>query len=65
MQTAWHLSTRGCRWTKCRLTIFGIACSITRMCRGFEKGGRRVFPARLHLKTSNGLLGKTANIGGS
>jgi hypothetical protein len=54
MQTAWHWSIRGCLWTKCRPTIFGIAYSIIRTCRGFEKSGRRVFPARFYSKMSNG-----------
>ena len=56
MQTAWNLSTRGCLWTRYRPTIFRIAYSIIRTCRGFEKSDRTVFPARFYLKTSNGLL---------
>jgi PAS domain S-box-containing protein len=30
-----------------------------------KKTGRKAFPALFHSKTSNGFLGKTANIGGS
>ena len=63
-QIAWHLSTRGCLWTKCAPITSGIACSIQKTFRDSAKSARKVSPARFRSKTSNGLAGKTANIGG-